>query len=120
MDPVTTAIVTALGKLGEIAIMDAYEALKAAIAHKCGVDSDLVGAVEKLEEKPDSAGRKEMLKEEVAEAKADQDPDIRRAAEALLEKLKVLPDGQTVITQTVDGNQNIFSGTGDVAVINEP
>src|SRR5262245_16819512 len=116
MDPITLAIIGALAKLSDNVIMDAYTALKAAIAHKCGVDSDLAKAVENVEKKPDSAGRKETLKEEVAAAKADYDPDLLKAAENLIAELKNLPDGQTIINQTVTGNENIFSGTGNVTV----
>ena len=118
MDPISLAIVAALGKLGENVIKDSYEALKAAIAHKCGVDSELAKAVATVEKKPDSAARKEILKEEVAAAKLEQDPEILRAAHALIAKIKELPDGQTIITQTVTGDKNIFSGTGNVTVTN--
>jgi predicted Ser/Thr protein kinase len=46
MDPITTAIVTALAtNLGKDAIKDGYEALKAAIKKKFGDDSDVVDAV---------------------------------------------------------------------------
>jgi len=120
MDPITLAIFGALGHLGESVIKDAYEALKAVIADKCGVKSDLTMAVENLEKKPNSEGRKETLKEEIEVVKADQDPNILRAAEILLEKLKTLPSEQQVIQQTVVGNGNIFSGTGDVKVANHP
>jgi hypothetical protein len=116
MDPITVAIIAALANLSQSVIKDAYTALKVAIAQKCGVDSDLLQAIDKLEGKPDSAGRKEVLREEVAAAKADKDPELTKLAETLLGKLKDLPNGQTVITQTVKGDRNIFSGTGDVTV----
>jgi hypothetical protein len=120
MDPITLAITGALAKLGESVIADAYQALKAAIAQKCGVDSDVTKAVENLEQKPDSTGRLETLKEEVVAAKVDQDPDLLKAANALLSKLKDFPAGQTIINQTVMGNKNIFSGTGNVTGTNKP
>lgn len=107
MDPITLAIVAALGKLGENVIKDAYDALKAAIAHKCGVDGDLTKAVEGLEKKPTSAGRKETLKEEVAAAEADQDREIVRLAQNLLDKLGELegqPKGSTTIKQQAGDN----------------
>ncbi len=49
-------------------------------------------------------------------AKAHQDPEILKAAEALLAKLKDTPGGREIINQTVTGDQNIFSGSGDVTV----
>lgn len=120
MDPITLAITAALGNLGAKVINDAYDALKAALQHKFGIDSDLVGAVEKLEKKPDSEARKGMLKEEVANTKADQDPELKQTAEALIEAIKSQPGGaeavQQIINQTVTGDHNIFSGSGDVTV----
>jgi HetE-like protein len=119
MDPITLAVVSALAKLSENVIADAYQALKAAIAQKCGVDSDVTQALENLEKKPDSNGRIETLKEEVVAAKIDQDQDLLNAAQALLSKLKDVPGGQTIINQTITGNQNIFSGTGNVTGTNK-
>ncbi len=116
MDIVTPVIIAAISKLGETVIKDSYDKLKSTIAKKFGRTSDLVETIEKLEQKPDSAGRKETLREEIVAAKADQDGEIVRAAEALMEKLKSLPGGQQVVQQTVTGNENIFSGTGDVTI----
>ena len=116
MDAILTAILTALGKLSEAVVKDGYKALKAVIRRKFGKDSELSDAVEKLELKPTSPGRKETLKEELAAAQADQVEEVMQAAQALLEKIKELPGGQQIIQQTVTGNQNIFSATGDVTV----
>ena len=55
-------------------------------------------------------------KKKLSPSKVDQDEEIVKAAAALLEKLKALPGGQQIIQQTVTGNQNIFSGTGNVNV----
>lgn len=107
MDPITLAIVSALGKLGENVIKDAYDALKAAIAQKCGVDADLTKAVEEVEKKPTSTGRKETLKEEITAAKADQDPELLKLAKTLLDKLNELedqPKNSTVIKQQAGDN----------------
>ncbi len=116
MDLIYSAIIAALGKLGEHTIKDGYEALKALIKRKFGQHQDLNEAIQKIEDKPDSPGRRETLKEEINAAKVDQDEEIVKAAAALLEKLKALPGGQQIIQQTVTGNQNIVSGTGDVIV----
>lgn len=118
MDPITLAITAALGNLGQAVIQDAYNALKAALQHKFGVDSDLVEAVDRLEQKPDSKARQAMLQEEVETAQANQDPGLVQIAQALLEKLKDLPGGQVNITQDVDitGNRNIVTGQGDVTI----
>ena len=120
MDPITLAIYTGLANLGTTVINDAYQALKAALQQKYGVDSDLVDAIEKLEKKPDSEARKGVVEEEIASAEANKDVELVKIAEALIEVVKSQPGGenkvQQVITQNVKGDRNIFSGSGDVTV----
>ncbi len=71
MDPITTAIVAAiLSELTKSAVKNSYDALKTALKKKFGSDSDLMDAVNKLEKKPDSEGRKATLQEEVETVKA--------------------------------------------------
>jgi len=118
MDPITLAITTALGNLGQTVIKDAYDALKVALQKKFGVDSDLVEAVDNLEQKPDSNARQAVLQEEIEESKVAQDAEIIQIAEALIENLKDLPGTQVEILQEVNikGNRNIVTGQGDVTV----
>jgi seryl-tRNA synthetase len=120
MDPITTAIVTALANLSTTAIKDAYEALKAAIAKKFGVNSEINKAVKSLEEKPDSGGRKEVLQEEIKAAKAEQDTDLQEIAQGLLQAIKQLetqPDRSVVINQKAGDNAVQFGQvTGDVHI----
>jgi hypothetical protein len=126
MDPITTAIIAGVTagvvggttEVGKKVIVDAYEALKAVLRQKCGLDSDLVEAVEKLEKKPDSAGRKETLKEEVEAAKADQDPDIVKAAQALLDQLKAQPGGEQHVQQIASGSYIAQASHGGTASVN--
>jgi hypothetical protein len=74
MDPITAAIVAAasagaisgLTEASKTAITDAYSKLKALLTKKFGGESDVVHAVNEVEAKPDSAGRKATLQEEVA------------------------------------------------------
>ena len=92
MDPITTAIVTALGagaiggltEASKTALMDAYSRLKDLLANKFGASSDVVQAVGQLELKPASSGRKEMLAEEMAAVQAEQDEEILAQARYLL------------------------------------
>ena len=61
MDPITTSIVAALAvgvagsakQVGQKVLVDAYDALKAAIKNKYGIDSNIAQAVTKLEKEPD-------------------------------------------------------------------
>jgi hypothetical protein len=101
MDPITTAIVTALAtNLGKDVIKDGYEALKTAIKKKFGSESDLVDAVNKLEKSPDREDRKATVKTEVEIAKANDDSDIIQLAQDLLDKIKNQPGGQETINLT--------------------
>src|SRR5688572_11865818 len=88
MEPITTALVAALGKLAEPAVKDAYEALKRLLAKKLGVGHPAVEAVDQLEKKPESNGRRETLSEELASSPAPADQEILAAAQALLEQVK--------------------------------
>jgi hypothetical protein len=101
MDPVTTAITTAvLTDLGKDTIKGCYKALKDALVKKFGAASDLVDAVDKLEKKPDSEGRKATVQEEVSVAKANEEPEILKLAQDLLDKIREQPGGQEINNQT--------------------
>jgi hypothetical protein len=101
MDPITTAFVTTLTiPVAKDIITDGYQALKAALKKKFGSESDLVDAIEKLEKKPDSEGRKSTLQEEIENAKVNDDPEIVKLAQDLLNQLKEQPGGQDIINQT--------------------
>lgn len=107
MDPVTGAIVAALaagvasgaGAVGKKVVVDAYEGLKTAIKKKVGAESDIAEAVEKLEQKPDSEGRKSMLQEEVGEANLGQDEELVKRAQELIAALKETAEGQRALSK---------------------
>ncbi len=111
-----SSVTPALSKMADPIIKGAYEALKTLLIHKFGRSSEAVASVEKLEQNPDSTGRKETLREVLAAAKAAEDAEILQAAQTLLEKIRSQPGGPELVQQTVTGNQNIFSGSGDVTV----
>jgi hypothetical protein len=125
MDPLTTAILAAIAagvtggvtQVGQQAIVDGYHRLKELLTSKFGPHSDVVKSVEALEAKPDSKGRNETLQEEVAASKADQDPQLRQAAQQLLEQLKTLPQGEQHIQQAI-GNYNAQADRGSSASVN--
>lgn len=129
MDPVTTAIVAAitagvasgLPKVAENAIADSYEALKNLIKEKFGKKSKVVKAVDRLEEKPESDGRKLILQGEVADAKVDQDPEILKVVQSLLKLIESQPNGGRFIQQAT-GNYIAQAGPGATATVkvNQP
>jgi len=77
------------------AIADAYEGLKSIIKARFGNDNEAVGAIDKLEAKPDSEGRKLTLIEELKTIDAGSDPELISAAQSLLELIHALPKGET-------------------------
>lgn len=118
MDPITTAIVAALsaGAIGGItdttktAINDSYSKLKGLLTKKHGVDSDVVQAIDKLEAKPESSGRRDTLQEEIAAARAEQDDQILAAAKQVLTLVKTQQAGMGKFTIQNNGpvqGQNI-------------
>ncbi|MGB8648003.1 MAG: hypothetical protein WCF84_22400 [Anaerolineae bacterium] len=128
MDPITAAILAAIAAgaaagatdVAKKAFVDAYGALKSLLKHKYGDMSDVAQAAESVEARPDSQARKDLLKEEVARVKADQDPELVAAAQTLLQKVGKLPGGQQLI-QNIAGDHNIqVAGSGNVINVNQP
>ncbi len=115
MDPITASLVAALAvgaaggitETGKQLIPDAYNALKAALQKKFGLDSDLGQAVDKLHQKPASKSRAGMVQEEIEAAGAAQDPELLKLAEALQAALKQSDAG--------DQYQAALSGSGAIA-----
>jgi hypothetical protein len=125
MEPITfTAIVAALsagvvsgvGQVGKDALVDAYKGLKETLKRKFGDDSEVVEAVDKLEKKPDSEARKGVLLEEVEDARVDQDPEVRKAAQELLDSIKEQPGGEKHV-QIIRGNYNARADRGGRASV---
>jgi hypothetical protein len=121
MDPVSTALIAGLAAgvargvtdVGQKLIVDAYKALKGALQQKFGIKSDLVEAVEHLEKKPEAKGRQTDVADEVKAAQADQVPEVREAAEALLAALQSTPAGRAALSKYQVNVQ------GDVGIIGD-
>jgi hypothetical protein len=93
MDPLTALIAAlvlgaaeGLKATASQAIKDGYSSLKALLLHKFGDKGEVNDALEGVERKPDSEGRKTTLKEELEAAEAYKDEELLAAAKALLEK----------------------------------
>ncbi len=121
MDPITGAIIAAITagvtKTGENIVVDAYNGLKELLRGKFGQHGDIIQAIEGVESKPDSPGRRTMLQEEIAAAGASQDPEITRAAAELLEKISAQPGGAQHV-QNIVGNYNAQADRGGTATVN--
>ena len=108
MEPITTALIAAavagVAKMGEQAIVDAYNGLKNLIHRKFGSDSEVAKAVEAVEAKPESEGRKATLAEELKAAKAEEDQELVEAARKLLEQIQAQPGGTQIVQQATGVN----------------
>jgi hypothetical protein len=126
MDPVTAAIIAALSAgaasgatdVAKKAVVEGYEGLKALLKKKFGSNSDAADALEKLQAKPDSQGRRETLAEELRAANATGDPELARSAQSLLELVKALPQGEKYIQQVAHGTGIAQASGGSTASVN--
>lgn len=125
MDPITTAIIATLSvgalsgltEASKTTITDAYTRIKALFANKFGNASDVVRAIEQVEAKPESSGRRAMLQEEIAAVKADQDSDLLHVAQTLLQLLQT-SSGEGSHIQTATGNYIAQADRGSTASVN--
>ncbi len=101
MDPITlilTALVAGAAKAAGDAAPDAYKGLKALIQKKFAGKPEAEMALAKHEEKPKVW--EEPLKEALVELGVDQDQEVLKKAQALLDKIKEQSGGQEIINQT--------------------
>lgn len=119
MDPISTAVVAAVAQLGATAVKDAYGGLRSLLVRKFGGESRVVQAMEQVEAQPTSEGRKMVLGEEMAAVRAEHDEELVGAAAALTAALEASRAPAVSVRQTVHGNQNVFSGTGNIDVRGE-
>lgn len=117
MDPITAAIIAALSsgmaEVGKESVLDAYNALKSLLSRKFGSHSQVIKAVEDLERNPSSQARTAVLQEEVAKVKADQNPDLRRAAYILSQQVNYSSVSRS--NQVAYGNRNVQQQAGQNA-----
>ena len=125
MDPITAALVAALAagvlsgttEVGKNLLVDAYNALKAKLKQRLGEQSRVIKSVTFLEESPDSEASKALVHEAMVIAKADQDPELNQAAQAVLAQVRAQPGGVQYI-QNVTGNYNASAQGGGSATVN--
>jgi hypothetical protein len=123
-DIVTNAIVAAISAgavagakdTAKSAIVDAYQGLKSLVKQKFGHESDAAEAIDKLEAKPDSDGRKQTLAEELKAVNSTSDPELISAAQSLLELIRALPQGEKHI-QYAQGTGIAQADRGSTATV---
>lgn len=123
MDPITTAILAILQPLAgdalKAGVKDAYDGLKAVIRRKWGETAPITEAIAAVEKDPGSKAQAGVLEEKVTAAKADQDPEVARALQLLLEQMKLHGIGGeaavNVQTKITGGTQTGIIGAGNVS-----
>src|SRR5262245_42738621 len=92
MDPITTAILAALGVVGSEVIKsdvkDAYESLKAVIRRRWGERAPISKAITATKGNPSSKPQAAVLEETVAAVKATEDAEVAQALHRLVEQMK--------------------------------
>jgi hypothetical protein len=97
------------------AIKDGYQGLKALLQRKLAGNQAATVVLEEHAKDPDTFDA--PLRKKLAEAALDQDPEIRHAAQMLLEQAKAVPGATTVITQTISNvKYAATSGSGDATI----
>jgi len=117
MSVILTAIVAALAKLAEPAVKDAYEELKSVLKRKASAHEPRIAETVKALEDKQSEPRKAVLQEALEDASLDRDAEVLELAKKIL-ALTGSSEGGVTVTQTVTGNENVFSGTGNARVRN--
>jgi hypothetical protein len=122
---VTNAIIAALSAgavagatdTAKSAVADAYQSLKSLIKKKFGDHSDVAEAIDKLEEKPDSGGRRQTVLEELQAINSTSDPELVSAAQSLFKLIRALPQGEKHI-QVAQGTGIAQADRGSTATVN--
>jgi outer membrane protein assembly factor BamB len=130
MDPVTLVVSAMIAGLtagltdtAKTATKDLYDALKARLMKKAETNEDAQDAIAKIEKQPDSKARQELLKEELGKLSFDNDEELLKLAQSLLEMLKETegkPGKYTIDIQNSQGivvgdNADVTQNFGDVA-----
>ncbi|MEE3879352.1 hypothetical protein [Vibrio sp. YYF0003] len=112
MEPLTLAIIAALGKLSQEVISDTYSALKELLTRKFGTSSSLVSAVDELEKQPESKKKQAELDAHVKALNLSQEEEIKQAAEKLCQRCGI----DTHISISINGEAKVQGVVGSTDV----
>ncbi|CAK8719708.1 hypothetical protein KKHLCK_08885 [Candidatus Electrothrix laxa] len=127
MEPITTTIVAAIA-LGAShglkdtaaeAVKDSWAAMKNFIQDRYKDNEDVTDAVDYAIKKPAAKSRQQELSKALENAGADKNQELVQLAEKLLAAAVKEQSGSEetvrhIVNQQVNGDDNIFSGTGNV------
>ena len=109
---------------GAAIVTEALEKLKNLLHRKSEDDERVEEAVDEVIAKPDSEGQRLVLAERLAASGADADPEVRAAAQELIDAVRAQPGGEQRVTNVMSAvGRNIAQadrgGTASVRV-NQP
>jgi hypothetical protein len=117
MDPVSLIVSALIGGLtaglketATAVTKDLYEALKARLMKKAEANEDVQDAITKVEKQPDSKARQELLKEELEKLSFENDEELLKLAQSLLDALKASRDKAGKYNVDVQNSQGIVIG----------
>jgi outer membrane protein assembly factor BamB/primosomal replication protein N len=117
MDPVTLIVSALVGGLtagltdtAQTATKDIYDALKSRLMKKTEKNEDAQDAIVKVEKQPDSKARQELLKEELSKLELDQDDELLKLAQSLLNVLKESGENTGKYNVDIQNSQGIVVG----------
>lgn len=117
MDPVTLVVSALLGGLAagltdtaKAATKDMYDALKARLMKKAEANEDAQDAIAKVEKQPASKARQELLKEELGKLPLENDEDLLKLAQSLLDALREPGDKAGKYNVDIQNSQGIVVG----------
>jgi hypothetical protein len=124
MDPITAAIIAAvlagaaegLTEVSKNAIVDTYNALKAAIQKKLGKENNVTKAITELEGEKNSKGRQIVLEEQVSAATLKDDAQLLALAQKLTAEIKAQPATAQYL-QTAYGSNIAQASGGSTATV---
>ncbi len=102
----------------KLLIVDAYGALKKLLKNKFGEANDLTDAVEHLDKKSEAESRQNGVEEEVKNAKADEDADLLKAAQKIIDQLNAQPGGSEHVQLIATGSYIAQASHGGTASVN--
>ncbi len=117
MDPVALIVSALIGGLttgltdtAKAATKDMYDALKARLMKKAEKNEDAQDAIAKIEKQPESKARQELLKVELGKLSLDNDQELLKLAQSLLDILKESGDKAGKYKVDIQNSQGIVVG----------
>lgn len=111
MEPISSILLKAAGKLADKAVADSYQAIKNYVNQKLGQDNKVNKAIESAETSPNSKENQQQLERAVAEQGLQQDSEFQ----ALLKRLEANSTAVNIQTN-ISGDAKVQGVVGSTNV----